>query len=64
LRPLSTTSSELGKEPGAMVHLEIDSKAMRKQNRNDTLFGVLQVTEAGTAVAIVDFNTRTLDKLP
>ncbi len=47
-----------------IVDLEIDSKAMRKQGENETLFGMSEVVaESGAVSAILIAETRILDKL-
>ena len=46
------------------VRFEIDSKSMRKVGIGDTLFAVIEVTEVGTAVMQVNWNSRVLVKLP
>jgi len=48
----------------ASVRVEIDSKAMRKINLNETLFAALEVTEVGTATARIFVNSRILVKIP
>jgi len=47
------------------VRIEIDSKAMRKMDSNQTLFGMFEVqAEAGTATVRLLADTRVLVKLP
>ena len=49
----------------AAVRFDIDSKAMRKQNDQETLMGVIEMgTETGTASARFAADTRILVKLP
>ena len=48
----------------AAVRIEVDSKAMRKLITEDVIFAMVQVTEAGTAVGSVFFNSRLLVMLP
>jgi len=47
----------------AAVRIEVDSKAMRKLSIEQTVFGAIQVLEAGTATAEFFFNSRQLVKL-
>ena len=47
----------------AALRIEVDSKAMRKVDIEDVLYAVIQVTETGTATAVVQFNSRQLIKL-
>ena len=50
---------------GGVVRIPIDSKAMRKINDDETLFGVVEVSgEVGTAVMGFNGSTRMLVKLP
>jgi len=46
------------------MRVEIDSKAMRKINFEETVFAALEVTERGTAVLNWSFITRILTKIP
>ena len=46
-----------------VLRLEVDSKAMRKLDANDVIFGALEVTEVGTASMNWAFNSRILFKL-
>jgi len=48
----------------AALRIEVDSKAMRKLPEDQTIVGVLQVIELGTASMEWAFNSRTLVKLP
>ena len=43
-----------------VVRFEVDSKAMRKQDLEETLMAVVQAVEVGTATMSVQFNSRTL----
>ena len=47
----------------AYQSIEIDSKAMRKFTKNDTMFGMLEVIESGTAVLDWWVDSRILLKL-
>ena len=50
--------------PGAVnQRIEIDSKAMRKVEQNETIYMAVQGVETGTIVAEVVANTRMLFKL-
>ena len=61
----STVSDELTGVAGmsAAQRIEIDSKAMRKIGIQDSIFGVLQVVELGSATADWFVDTRILVKL-
>ena len=49
----------------AVVHVEVDSKAMRKLNVQDTIYCALEVVELGAASAMGwSFNSRSLVKIP
>jgi len=48
----------------AAVRIEIDSKAMRKMNTDQTVYGTIQVVELGTAAMKWAVNSRMLSKLP
>ena len=49
----------------AAMHIEVDSKAMRKASGDQTFFAVLQGIEIGSAAQMtVAFNSRMLFKLP
>ena len=48
----------------AVQQIEIDSKAMRKLDVQDGLYGCLEVTEQGTAAMSWSVDTRILLKLP
>ena len=58
------TMATFGNAGSAVVDMPIDTKAMRKLDLGDTIYGVLEVTENGTAVANVHFDSRVLLKLP
>ena len=45
------------------IRLEVDSKAMRKVDINDVLYGCIETTEGGTAVMNWTFDSRILVKL-
>jgi len=47
----------------AALRIDVDSKAMRKFQVEETLVAVLEVSEVGTAVMAWQFNSRTLSKL-
>ena len=46
----------------AALRVEVDSKAMRKFDINESLFAAIEVVEIGTATANWSFNCRTLVK--
>ena len=46
------------------VHIEVDSKAMRKVRENDAVYAAIEVIELGTGTMEWSFNSRTLFKLP
>jgi len=48
----------------AALRIEIDSKAMRKQDISEAFYAVLELTEVGTADLTWQFNSRLLLKLP
>ena len=48
----------------AALHIEMDSKAMRKLEIDMTLYAIIEVVELGTAVLQWAFNSRMLFKLP
>ena len=48
----------------AAVRFDIDSKAMRKLDLDDVIYGVMDVVEVGTSVMGFAVNTRMLLKLP
>jgi len=51
---------------GGAAHqrVEVDSKAMRKLNTDETFFAMAEVVEIGTAVMTIFFDTRFLATLP
>ena len=49
---------------GVETSFEVDSKAMRKVTDGDVLFAAVEMSEDGTAVADVFFDSRMLFKLP
>jgi len=54
-----------GQGSGSAHHrFEIDSKAMRKVQEDETLYAAIEVVEIGTAVMNVFLDTRVLSKLP
>ena len=48
----------------AALRVEVDSKAMRKLTVGQTIVGMLELAEQGTATASIFFNSRMLVKLP
>ncbi len=61
----AASASSQGLQSGNLsLRLEVDSKAMRKFPENMAMFAAIQVTESGTAAMGVQFNSRTLVKLP
>ena len=46
-----------------VYQFQIDSKAMRKFGEQQTMFGLVEVTEVGTSSMLVSFDTRILIKL-
>jgi len=64
VRAITATIAD-GANAGAIyARVEIDGKAMRKQNPQETLFGVTQtIAESGTATARMFARVRVLDKL-
>ena len=51
-------------DPATLIHRTIDSKAMRKTHRTDTLIAVFGLAESGAVTVRADLITRILDKLP
>ena len=57
-------TTEVLRGPMNAIRIPIDSKAMRKNGTNETLFGAVQFnTEVGTATLNFVMNTRILDKV-
>jgi len=49
----------------AAMHIEVDSKAMRKLNEGDVIYAAVEAVELGAAASMEwAFNSRTLVKLP
>jgi len=48
----------------AVTDMIVDSKAMRKLSDDMSIFGVMELTELGTATALWNFDSRVLVKLP
>jgi len=59
----STDGSSMGALMGG-INIDVDSKAMRKVDADQTIYGVLQLTEVGTATVKWRFNSRMLVMLP
>ena len=59
----SATPGQTG-EGSDMFRIQVDTKAMRKFNADQTLMAVIDVVEVGTAVMQFHFNSRMLTKLP
>jgi len=55
---------ELVNPGSAVVHREVDSKAMRKLIEHDTIYCALEVVELGNCTMEWAFNSRMLVKLP
>jgi len=62
LRAQTTTLAD-GVNALASTRFEIDSKAMRKFGADETLMGIIEVVEVGTASMIIHADTRILFKL-
>ena len=60
----ASTTEEFGNAGSAFQDFDIDSKAMRKLNLGDTIYGVVELTRTGSATAKILFDTRVLLKLP
>ncbi len=54
----------VGDGPASYVEREVDVKAMRKNNIDETLIGVFEFMETGTATMEFYFDSRVLDLLP
>jgi len=63
IQAFSATANDIASSLASAQRFEIDSKAMRKQNADETLFGAIELTLNGTAVATFNARTRVLDKL-
>ena len=64
IRAITATLADGVNAGGVFTRMLIDSKAMRKQNPDETLFGSIQVlSESGNATAHFFARTRVLDKL-
>ena len=64
VRSITAAITEGGNAGSVFMRMPIDSKAMRKQNPDETLFGAVQVLqESGTVTAQFFARTRVLDKL-
>ena len=64
VRSITATIADGSNAVAAVQRIEIDSKAMRKQNPAETLFGATEtIAESGTATARLFARTRVLDKL-
>ena len=51
-------------EVGTKVVSTVDSKAMRKLRLGDTIFAIVEVTEVGTSIIAMQFDSRILVALP
>ena len=61
---VSLETTEVARGPMGAVRIPIDTKAMRKLNANDTVFGAVELsTEVGTTTINFTMNTRMLSKL-
>ena len=56
--------SEPARSPQSTQVIDVDTKAMRKLDLQDTLYGVIEVVEIGTATMDVFFDSRLLLALP
>ena len=63
VRTHTTTIADGVNSVGSMFDINIDSKAMRKWNSEQTMVGMIQVVESGTASIVVHARTRMLLKL-
>ena len=57
------SDSEAVHSTSAALHIEVDSKAMRKLAIGETFFAAVEVVEIGTAGMMFAFNSRVLVKL-
>ncbi len=62
VRALTTTLADGVNAQAASVRLPVDSKAMRKWDPAETLVGMFEVVESGTAIITVSGDTRILLK--
>ncbi len=60
----ASLSSSQSHDVMAALRVEVDSKAMRKLNVEETMYGAIQVIEVGVSIVQFAFNSRTLVKLP
>ena len=60
----AATAEDFGNVVTSALRLPVDSKAMRKVGINQVAFAMIEVTEVGTAVMQVNWNSRHLLKLP
>ena len=63
VRAISATIADGVNAVAAVQRIEIDNKSMRKQSTSETLVGVIDQEELGTATAELNANCRILDKL-
>jgi len=63
IRTVTATIADGVNAVGASQRIEIDSKAMRRQDPNQTMFGMFEVAESANATAELQGDTRILDKL-
>ena len=59
-----TASTDSDPNTGAVLRVEVDSKAMRKFDDQLVIYAAIEVTEAGAATMDWYFNSRQLVKLP
>ena len=65
LATITATIGDTSNVPTKMIRFPIDSKAMRKLDTDDIIYGVIEMdSEVGTATMQWYFNTRVLLKLP
>ena len=60
IQVLSGDASDVGLSGSAQQRVEVDTKAMRKLNEESLIYGVIEVTEIGTAEIDVAFDSRML----
>jgi len=63
IRAVTATIADGANAQGAVLRMEIDSKAMRKFGTDQILYGCIEVVEQGTATIEMHARTRVLDKL-
>jgi hypothetical protein len=64
LKTVTATIADGVNAVGAFQRIEVDTKAMRKQDENMLIYGCMEGTEVGNAVLNWNFDSRLLVLLP